>query len=64
MIDPNGKMLKYFFFYQTSLRLCQRLHITIEKGYKTICTNLTSNEIFSLAIVVILTADVYTENLL
>ena len=29
-----------------------------------ICTNLTSNEIFSLAIVGILTADVYTENML
>jgi len=32
--------------------------------YKFICTNLTSNAIFSLAIVGILTADVYTENLL
>jgi len=31
---------------------------------KRICTNLTSNAIFSLAIVGILTADVYTENLL
>ena len=31
---------------------------------KEFCTNLTSNEIFSLAIVGILTADVYTENLL
>jgi hypothetical protein len=33
-------------------------------GGKVICTNLTSNEIFSLAIVGILTADVYTENML
>ena len=31
---------------------------------KHMCTNLTSNEIFSLAIVGILTADVHTENLL
>jgi len=28
------------------------------------CTNLTSNEIFSLVIVCILTADVYIENML
>jgi hypothetical protein len=28
------------------------------------CTNLTSNEMFSLAIVCILTADVYTETIL
>jgi hypothetical protein len=34
------------------------------KEYNYICTKLTSNEIFSLAIVSILTADVYTENLL
>jgi len=34
------------------------------KNHNTICTNLTSNEIFSLAIVGILKDDVYTENLL
>ena len=34
------------------------------KNHNTICTNLISNEIFSLAIVGILKDDVYTENLL
>ena len=34
------------------------------KYHNTICTNLISNEIFSLAIVGILKDDVYTENLL
>ena len=33
-------------------------------GIIPLCTNLTSNEFFSLAIVGILTDDVYTENLL
>ena len=36
----------------------------LDRLTNTFCTNLTSNEIFSLAIVGILTADVYTENLL
>ena len=38
--------------------------VSIVMFLKHMCTNLTLNEIFSLAIVGILTADVHTENLL
>ena len=41
-----------------------RTDIFVTRTSKPICTNLTSDEIFSLAVVGILTADVYTEYLL
>jgi len=53
---PHCPIIINVTFYKTSAISWQEV--------KEICANLTSNEIFSMAIVGILTADVYTENML
>ena len=47
----------------TSTSICGKIQVGW-RSVKYYCTNLSSNEIFSLAIVGILTADVYTEHVL
>ena len=67
-----GRECKYVRHYSEMLSVSTSwvlIAMMEEQQYQTlwakyICTNLTSNETFSLAIVVILTDDAYTENLL
>ena len=54
--------MKFIVISHASKQLNKLLHKKSINTQINFCTNLTSNEIFSLAIVGILTTDVYTEN--
>jgi hypothetical protein len=66
IIPKVFKNVEIFFVFVLDNKIISGIEDTITEPdwKKHICTNLTSNEIFPLAVVGILTADVYTGNLL